>query len=320
MLLKPLLSIVLVFFQLIFGSPKEGQLQKLNEHLPKTSYRDLAQNSFKNGEKITYNTSYGILGTIATATVQVESGFFTVNDRTCYKIRVKGKTKGTFTEKLGFRVDNTWISYIDTKSVNSQRYFRYVAENKYRREEYMYFDPKSNQVRMKYEQFSVEDKNMMPKEVAASPDLAITDAKKQNLKSDDSYFTLEQRFQAADGMYYLQDFVSGYYYMRTFDFDKLKDGDIIEVPGVIEDFQYKFEVVYKGKEKIKFKGKNVEAHKFAPVMDDFDNDLFRGKDSITFWASTDGNQVPLIVEAKIFLGSITLELDSYSNLVHTPNF
>jgi Protein of unknown function (DUF3108) len=322
MILNKILLLALLFLSPFWGldfESKAGKSRfismgaKSEKFVPgKVSYRFIPQDAFKTGEKIEYGLSYGVLGVIANATVRVESGLFTVNDRTCYKVRIKGKTKGTFTEKLGFRVDDTWVSYIDTEAMTSQRFYRYIAENKFRREEYMYMNPLSNRVRLKYEMFTVEDKAMMPKESADAPNLIITEDKKTSVRREEKEVDFAQTFQdAADGYYYMQDLISGYYFMRTLDYANLTVGQRVTVQGIFEDKTYNFSIFYMGTDELKMHGKKVAAIKFVPDLSEFADDLFRGKDAITFWMSDDSNRIPLKVEAKIFLGTVTLEVDSY---------
>jgi hypothetical protein len=295
-----------------------GQLSSLARRIGKgIQYRVVGQDSYHPGEKVEYSVNYGMFGTIANASIRVESGLFTVNDRVCYKVRMKGKTKGTFTEKLGFRVDDTWISYIDNEAITSQRFFRYIAENKFRREEYLYLNPATNTARLKFEVFTVENKYKMPKESAEGPEYILAEADKKEVRKEDKQVVIPADKQDADGYYYMQDLISGYYYMRTLNFDKLKEGDVITIPAIFEEQTYSFRIVYGGLDEVKIKGKYIEAHKFIPDLSGFTDDLFRGQNPITFWVSADKNHIPLKAEAKIFLGAIDLTLEQHENLLHT---
>jgi len=299
---------------------ERGLLQEANFFVKKAQYRDKKQSAFKIGEKVEYIMTYGVLGQIANAYIRIESGYFDVNNRTCYKMRVRGRTEGTFTEKLGFRVDDTWISYIDTKAITSQRFFRFIAENQFRRKEYIYMNPLANQVLMDFEQYTVEDKRIMPKGAAESPEFVMKESDKKKYSKEQKYIDLPETLRDGDGLFYVQDLVSGYYYLRTVDMDALQVGEVVKIPAIFEQWTYDFGITYRGKEKVKVNGKTVTAHKFAPVMDEFDNDLFKGKDSLFFWVSDDGNKVPLLVEAKIFLGTVSLELVKSESLQNPANF
>jgi hypothetical protein len=45
-----------------------------------------------------------------------------------------------------------------------------------------------------------------------------------------------------------------------------------------------------------------------------DNQLFRGENSVTAWISADGNQIPVKVDAKMFVGHAGTELVSFRGL------
>jgi hypothetical protein len=45
-----------------------------------------------------------------------------------------------------------------------------------------------------------------------------------------------------------------------------------------------------------------------------DNKIFDGENSITCWMSDDGNQIPVKVQAKMFIGSTGVELISFKGL------
>lgn len=75
---------------------------------------------------------------------------------------------------------------------------------------------------------------------------------------------------------------------------------------------YNLGLKYVGKETIKLKsGEKYKALKFVPKL--ITGDLFKKDDDMTIYVSDDGNHVPLLVNAKIKVGSIKAMLSSVKN-------
>ncbi|TAE09296.1 MAG: DUF3108 domain-containing protein [Bacteroidetes bacterium] len=252
------------------------------------NYRTIKNDTFKQGEHVEYLVHYGML-TAGTATVDVQQKKYTLNNRMCYRVDVVGKTSG-FGGAL-VRVEDTWRTYIDTSAFVSHRFYRHLEEGEYRREEVTDFSPLQNSAVMKYEDYSLKD-----------------DANKPHNKG-------KKTFKTPD---YVQDMISGYYYLRTIDFSKYKEGDIITISGVLEDATYTLQIRYKGKEEVKTKFGRINAHRLVPIMPA--NQMFSGENSVRFWVSDDKNRVPVRVEADMFIGKVVCEIRDYSNLRYKMNF
>jgi Protein of unknown function (DUF3108) len=259
----------------------------LSAFMTESAYRSLKNEAFSKGEHVEYLVHY--LGLSAgTATVDVNPKVFILNNRICYRVDLVGQTAGAAGALV--RVNDTWRSYIDTSAFVSHRFFRHLEEGNYRREELTDFLPLSNSGTMKYEEYNIK-----------SPEKPHKKGKKD--------------FKIPD---YVQDMVSGYYYIRTVNFDKLKEGDVFSVPGVLEDKSYNMSIRYKGREVVRTKFGKINAHRLIPIMPK--NDLFSGENSVRFWVSDDKNHVPIRIEADMFIGKVVCELRDYKNLKHKINF
>ncbi|TAE65899.1 MAG: DUF3108 domain-containing protein [Bacteroidetes bacterium] len=251
------------------------------------NYRYIKNDIFGKNEHIEYVVSFGFLNA-GVASVDVSNKHFLLNNRICYKIDVVGRTTG-----IGggiVRVEDTWRSYLDTAAFVSHRSFRHIEEGSYRREELTDFDPVTKKGVMKYEEYGEKDP---------------VNKRKKNKKS----FTIPDN---------VQDMVSGYYYLRTLNFDKMKLDEVVTVSGMLEDKSYDLKIKYKGKDVIKTKFGKINAHKIVPIMPE--NQMFSGENSVRFWVSDDKNRVPVRVEADMFIGKIVVELKNYANLKHKFNF
>jgi Protein of unknown function (DUF3108) len=110
----------------------------------------------------------------------------------------------------------------------------------------------------------------------------------------------------------VRDIVAGFMYLRIIDFSKHKLRDTITVSGFFEDTSYKFKILYFGTETVSTGLGKFPCHKLVPIMPK--NSLFRGENSVTAWISADGNQIPVKVDAKMFVGHAGTELTSFRGL------
>ncbi|MCX8489897.1 MAG: DUF3108 domain-containing protein, partial [Cyclobacteriaceae bacterium] len=69
---------------------------------------------------------------------------------------------------------------------------------------------------------------------------------------------------------------------------------------------------YFGKEVVKTDLGKILCHKLIPIMPD--NTLFRGENSVTAWISADRNQIPVKVDAKMFVGHAGTEMVGFRGL------
>ncbi len=245
-------------------------------HKEEKGYRYVKNNSFTTGERLEYRVHLGFLSG-AYATMEIGESVHMINNRPCYKVNVFGKTAGMI--DFFYKVRDNWGSYIDTSAIVPQRFYRYIRENKYRKNEIVDFNHNTD-----------------------TAIVARLDKKTKAVIKRDKYSVSNN----------IQDLVSGYYYLRTMNLNKLKKGDVVKIEGFFDDEIYNLEVKYEGSEKLKTKLGEFNAHVFIPKMPK--NKLFPGKDPIKLWISKDTNKIPLKIEAKMRLGVVEVDLKSYENL------
>jgi hypothetical protein len=115
-----------------------------------------------------------------------------------------------------------------------------------------------------------------------------------------------------------QDLISGYYYLRTIDFNQLRPNDVVAVDAFFDDEYYDFKVRYRGKGEVDTKWGKLRCILLNPIMPA--NQLFKGENSIKVWLSDDQNKMPVKVEAEMFVGAVELDLKKYKNVRHEPKF
>jgi hypothetical protein len=106
-----------------------------------------------------------------------------------------------------------------------------------------------------------------------------------------------------------QDLVSGYYYLRTVNFDNYIEGDTIQLKVFFDDESTIFKMLYVGKETLKTKIGKYRALIISPIMPE--NSLFDGEDAIRVWLSDDKDKIPLKVKAKMFIGALEIDIKKF---------
>ncbi|UBM58942.1 DUF3108 domain-containing protein [Marinilongibacter aquaticus] len=168
-----------------------------------------------------------------------------------------------------WKVKNMYRSYIDTTAMIPHKFEYSAREGNFERDQSFTFDQHRNVV-IKKEKNKVEEYNV--------PD-------------------------------YVQDVVSGYYYLRTIDFADKSVGSMTSAPMFFDDKLYHMKVKYVGKEKVKTKFGTIETVKLYPILPH--NDLFEGDEGIRIFVSNDSNHVPIRLEIDFSFGTISMELHNY---------
>jgi hypothetical protein len=235
-----------------------------------------ANTAISTGERLDYRMYMGFF-TVAKGSTMVDKDFHKRNDRSCFKV-------DAFMETLGIatwisKVNDNWGAYVDASDIVTHESYRKLKEGKYRLDELIKYDHS-------------QDKAFV--QVADKATGKYGEAKEY--KTPDN----------------VRDIVAGFMYLRVIDFSKYKVKDTLNVSGFFEDKAYQFKILYYGTEVVKTDLGKIPCHKLVPIMPD--NQLFRGENSVTAWISADGNQIPVKVEAKMFIGHAGTELVSFRGL------
>lgn len=248
----------------------------LSAFVTKDRLRTVRNESFSTGEVLKYKVHYGLI-TAAEATIDVSKQLYTINGRPTYKATVYGRTSSSF--DLFIRVRDTWQSYIDTAALVPHRFYRNIEEGSYRKKETVDFNHYANTAAVKMK-------------------------KKKDPEKTSSH-------KISDNV---QDIVSGFYYLRTLNFDNMRKGEKFVIKGFFDEENFDMEVTYKGRETVSTKAGKFRAIKLVPKMPE--NDLFKGENAITVYLSDDDNKVPVLIEASMFVGSLKVDLYDHKGLKH----
>ena len=225
------------------------------------------------GEKYVYNAHYGIISA-GEATVVLGNNVVQKEGRPCYHVQIVGQTTGMFSSTMV--VKDVWTSYIDTATLLPVRFERDLLENRYQLKETTYF-------RSDIKKIDVVSKKPNKEAIRASYPLAKA----------------------------TQDMVSGYYYLRRVDFEKIEPGHIIQMNTFLEDSIFDLKIRYNGIKQVYTSYGKVKAYELSPILPD--NDIFTDPNSIRFYISEDKYRVPLKIEADLFfMGAIEVDLKNHT--------
>ncbi len=192
---------------------------------------------------------------------------------------VKGVGKTTGAVRAFFKVDDLYESYINYNNGLPSFYVRNVSEGSYRQHYETVFNH-SNQT------------------------LTLTDKKDKKNGS--------KVIKSVRG---IQDMLSAFYYLRSFDQGDLKPGDVINLNVWIDDEMFPFRLKVTGTENLKTKFGTVNCLRIIPSV--MSGRVFKDKEGVTLWVTNDSNHVPVSIKAELAVGSLKADLDSYKN-VKTP--
>lgn len=107
---------------------------------------------------------------------------------------------------------------------------------------------------------------------------------------------------------YVQDVLSAMYYIRT---QPLEVGKSLLVDNHTDNKNYPIEVKILRKEKIKVGAGKFECFVVEPLLQEGAG-VFQHKGKLTVWLTDDQYRLPILMKSKIFVGSISAELERYS--------
>ena len=112
----------------------------------------------------------------------------------------------------------------------------------------------------------------------------------------------------------VQDMISSFFHARTMDFTNAVPGDTFALNTFMDNELWPIEMMFVGTDTIKVATGTYSCLKFAPIMQQ--GRVFRAEDDLLVWISNDKNKIPIRARAKIFVGSIKMDLVSYEGLAN----
>jgi hypothetical protein len=134
--------------------------------------------------------------------------------------------------------------------------------------------------------------------------------------NQDYKFNHYQKTVDANGVNYntpenVQDMISSFYFARNIDFTNAKKGDIFTISSFVDKEVFDLKIKYVGRETIKTDLGKIKCLKFHPVVQK--GRIFKSEDDLNVWISDDYNHIPIKAEAKVIVGTVSMDLVQYAN-------
>ena len=228
---------------------------------------DIKNNVFQSGEKLFYDGYYNL------AFLWLNAGYVTFSVEETVKNREKlfkittigGSHKGY--DKI-FKIRDTIEVIVNPVTIEPIEYKQITYEGSYTAEHYYKFDKTTRKVNMRIRR----DKAPWETKTIDWPPCSF-------------------------------DVLSMAYAARTIDFSKYKINDKIPMNLIVDGEHQALYIRYKGIEVIQNKdGKSYRCLKFSPLL--LEGTIFNKGEDMTVWVTDDRVRVPILVEAKILIGSV----------------
>ena len=112
-----------------------------------------------------------------------------------------------------------------------------------------------------------------------------------------------------------QDMVSVFYYLRNFfTVNDLDENNETVINMFFDSENYELKIRYLSTEIINTNFGKILCHKIKPYVQS--GRVFKKDESLTMWISADKNRIPMRIKADLLVGSIRVDLETFSNLNH----
>lgn len=144
------------------------------------------------------------------------------------------------------------------------------------------------------------------------------DVNEGGYKINQDYVFMQHQYKVSNGTKTfktpmgVQDMISSFYKARTLNFKNMKKGQEFSFKCFMDDEIYDLKIKYVGDEEIRIRKGRFTCHKFVPVVQT--GRYFKSEDDVNFWVTADKNKIPILVKAKIPVGTVKLHLVEWNGL------
>lgn len=138
--------------------------------------------------------------------------------------------------------------------------------------------------------------------------------KKQNVSFNHSKLTATSEKKTIRTPERIQDLISAFYYARTLDFTNIAIGDTFNINCYLDDETFPMAIKFIGREKIKTRLGTFRCLMFQPFL--LQGRVFKEQEGMTIWLTDDKNRIPIRAQAEILVGSIKMDITSFSGLAN----
>jgi hypothetical protein len=111
---------------------------------------------------------------------------------------------------------------------------------------------------------------------------------------------------------YVQDMLSAFFFARTFNYDSISPGKIDSVQTFVDDQVWVLKIKFIKRDTLDSDIGKVACLVFEPMVQK--GRIFKHDDDLQVWISDDKNHIPIRAKASVLVGSIKMDLMSYSGL------
>ena len=139
---------------------------------------------------------------------------------------------------------------------------------------------------------------------------------KQDMLFDQDYHMVNSSGKRYKVPAYIQDMVSAFYFSRTFDYSDEKPGKIDSVVTLVDDQVWSLKIKFVRRDTISSDVGKIACMVFEPMVQK--GRIFKHNDDLQVWISDDKNHIPIRAQANILVGSIKMDIMSWSGLKNDP--
>lgn len=239
-------------------------------------------NSFDKGEKLQF-TGYYNWGFLWVNAGKVKIGVTETSHQGKSAYKIKGSARNARAFEIFFRLRDTLTTVVDKNTLAPYTLDRITNEGNYHARHFYSY----NYLQEKIQAYIKKNNNAVEK-----PEIAL------------------------DGC--INNIMSVLFYARNIDYENLQEDTKVPLKMLVDGKVSVVEIHYKGTGEVKTRaGHKFQCYKITPVLPN--GTMFESGDGMVVWLSKDKNRVPLMVEAKIKVGSVKGILENYSGLRHKDN-
>ncbi|MFH1297391.1 MAG: DUF3108 domain-containing protein [Bacteroidota bacterium] len=245
--------------------------------VPARSQCAFSKQALSDGEDISYEISYNWGPIWVTAgVVTFKTGLELRKEKPVWHLISTGRTYQAY--DFIFKVRDAYETWIDTASLQTIEFRRYIFEGGYHLQNRSWYDYGRRRI------FSTTKINDEP--------------------------LVADTLRMINCTY---DMLSAVYYVRSLDLTSLASKDTIPVFVAIDDSVYRIDIRFLGKEIVEHPGGSYyPCNKFSAAM--VEGTIFTKGQKAFVWVSDDPNKVPVYIEAKILVGSVKAYLKEAKGL------
>lgn len=136
----------------------------------------------------------------------------------------------------------------------------------------------------------------------------------QDMLFDQDYHMVNSNGKKLKVPAYVQDMMSAFYYARTFDYSDMQPGKIDSVVTLVDNEIWVLKIKFIRRDTIKSDVGKVACMVFEPMVQK--GRIFKHNDDLQVWISDDKNHIPIRAQANILVGSIKMDIVSWSGLAN----